>query len=325
MCIGIACAAGLAIAAAAAAPALADGSGLSVSSLGQPSVPVIDGQPPVGVGPSGTCTEPFTLETACRPGTWPALGGGWGPTVDVAGGDTLALTFASPVTAVSVASTSNYMPGLSTPSVTPPPGAGAPAAPPAALVNYDVLPATAATATSDPRTWHIALPELDVRAMSGYTFSVVGTDATGPHDYALTIRSPRYADETRRCGTAYYNTGLSQYLCPAESVPPGTPRHGPSGPPQPHRSLAVFSVARFAHGRLRLRFTAPMPGTLRVKLTVPQLGDRTIVRRVRAAGDITVTTTLRSYRPTKASRIAVVAHLRASGRQFGIAKTIAVT
>ncbi len=288
---------------------------LSVVDLGQPLVPVISGQPPVSANVEGTCAEPFSLEANCPSGSWPGLGSDWGSAVAVAGGDSLALDFTSSMVAVRVASTSNYVPGESTPSGQ-------------SVENYDVLASVAATPTPESNIWRVTLPQLDIRATGGYTFSVVGSDTAGHHDYALTIRSPRYEDETRQCGMAYYSTELSQYLCAADSVPPGTPLHGGhnvrSQTVDAHRSLKVSSVATFAHAHLRLMFTVPMSGTMRIKLIISKRVERTIVRQVQAAGRVAVVVALSHYRPTSTRHIAVMALLRASGHHFGVARTITV-
>ena len=60
----------------------------------------------------------------------------------------------------------------------------------------------------------MSLPPLDYRALGGYTFSVVGSGGGGIYyDYAFEIRSPRFADESARCGMAYFSTGVQQTLC----------------------------------------------------------------------------------------------------------------
>jgi hypothetical protein len=161
------------IAAGHSSPAVADASPpiLSVSDTGQPSAPVIVGQPSLTIASSATCEAPFTTELAstCPRGTWPALGESWGPIENAAGGDTLQFTFTAPMTKVTVASTSNYPPGLTNPSGE-------------AVPNYDVLGVT--SASGGPTSWTVALPQWDVRSISGYTFSVVAQDAEGSHDYA---------------------------------------------------------------------------------------------------------------------------------------------
>jgi hypothetical protein len=184
--------------------ARAQGPTLTVSNLGQSSAPIEVGQPPFEVPPAGSCAFPFTLanESACPAGIWPPLGRRWGAIEDVAGGDTLRLEFAAPVSAVTVGSTSNYEPGLHDPDGK-------------AIGNYDVIAESPAAPTSDPSAWTVTLPPLDVRAIStdGYTFSVVAQDGSGYHDYPFGIRSPRYANELTKCSQAYYSTGFWQYLC----------------------------------------------------------------------------------------------------------------
>jgi hypothetical protein len=200
----------LALVAVSAATARADAPTLTVANLGQASAPSEVAQPPLGVGSRGSCPHPFSIarESACPPGTWPPLGrpswmgegDRWSPTEDVAGGDTLQLRFSAPMTGVAVASTSNYVPGLHDPDGK-------------SLSNYDVIPESAASATLDPAVWQVSLPALDYRALGGYTFSVVGSDGSGIYDYSFEIRSPRFADESTRCGMAYFSTGVQQTLC----------------------------------------------------------------------------------------------------------------
>jgi hypothetical protein len=200
----------------AALVATADAAGavMRVTDLGQVSAPVEVGQPPIEIGPTAGCAHPFTLanEAACPAGTWPALGAAWGPIEDVAGGDTLRFEFSSPVSSVLIGSTSNYQPGLTDPDGR-------------SIGNYDVVAESAATATSDPAVWLAALPPLDARAISsqGYTFSVVAQEGPAYFDYPFGIRSPRYANETTKCGLAYYSTGWQQSLCLGNAAPPGLP------------------------------------------------------------------------------------------------------
>jgi hypothetical protein len=250
----------LALAAALAPSARADEPALTVTNLGQSTAPVEVGQPPLGVYSRGGCAHPFTIanESACPPGAWPGLGKPswaqgdvWSPTESVAGGDTLLLAFSAPMTAVSVGSTSDYEPGLHDPDGK-------------AIPNYDVVPESPAASTPDPAAWQVTLPALDYRAISGYTFSVAGEDGSGFHDYAFEIRSPRYANESTRCGTAYYSTGRQQGLCLKYAI--GSP------PPQILRVAAAIYDGRV----LTLKLDVPGAGTL-------SLGIPTTCREGRAA------------------------------------------
>jgi hypothetical protein len=274
----------------ASALAVADAPSLSVVNLGQPSAPVIAGQPPLTVTSSGTCEVAFTLESepACPPGTWPALGGAWGPIENAAGGDTLQLTFTAPVTKITVASTSDYPPGFTNPS--------------GELVsNYDVLGVT--SASGGPTTWTVALPKWDVRAISGYTFSVVAQDAEGSHDYVLMLKSPRFANEATHCSESYYSTGLSQYSCTTSTVPPGgalrgVPQEEPKGTSNDGGSKAgakpQLRVVRawHTHGRLHIQVTVPSAGTLEVIVEVHGRRKRTIKLHPTAVGTVLCSTTM---------------------------------
>jgi hypothetical protein len=197
-----------------ATAALAGGPSLTVTNLGQAGAPVEVGQAPIVLASTNGCAQPFTLanESACPPGAWPPLGQQWGPIENVAGGDTLRLAFGAAVSSVSVASTSNYPPGLADPDGKP-------------IANYDVLAESPAAPTSDPAVWLATLPPLDARAIStnGYTFSVVAQDEGGHHGYPFGIRAPRYANEATQCGRAFFSTGWEQYLCFSNSPAPGVP------------------------------------------------------------------------------------------------------
>lgn len=300
---------------------------LSLSDMGQPSAPVIVGQPALTVAPSGTCEAPFTIETesACPPGNWPGLGTTWGPVEDVAGGDELQLTFSSPVSSVIVASTSNYPPGLTNPSGQ-------------AVPNYDVLAPTAAQSASST-VWHVTLPSLDIRAISGYTLSVVADDTSGDHDYALTIRSPRYANELTKCSEAYYSTGNSQYLCLSNGVPPGLPTPGgqagtpsttsPTGnnqpAPIPNGPPLGASTVSYAHGRLRIAVAVPTAGTLTISIPTRGRHDAmTTVRHVTHSGDLAVTQKVAKPRFVGNHQIVLHMVLHASTGFFKRTQTIRV-
>jgi hypothetical protein len=230
---------GLVLAAALAPIARADAPTLTVTNLGQASAPIGVAQPPLGVSSRGSCPHPFTIagESACPPGAWPPLGrpswtagDRWSPTEDVAGGDTLQLSFSSPMASVSVGSTSDFEPGLHDPDGK-------------AIDNFDVIPESSASSTADAAIWWVSLPPLDYRALGGYTFSVVGGDVGGFYDYALEIRSPRFADESARCGMAYFSMGVQQVLCFRGDFP--------GSYPPPHRGKRKKCKAGFHRKKVR--------------------------------------------------------------------------
>ncbi len=237
----------LAFVAATASAAWADGPTLRVTDLGQSSAPVEVGQPPIDVGSANGCAHPFTFanESACPTGTWPALGLPWGPIEDVAGGDVLQLAFSSPVSSVAVGSTSNYEPGLHDPDGK-------------AIPNYDVVPESPAVATSDPAVWQVTLPPFDIRAISGqgYTFSVVAGDESGYHGYPLGIRSPRYANESTKCGHAFYSTGVEVGQCPGHESPKALPQ------------ILTIAAATYDGRVLTLDVEVPEAGKLRMGIPV---------------------------------------------------------
>jgi hypothetical protein len=102
----------------------------------------------------------------------------------------------------------------------------------------------------------VTLPPLDYRAIStiGYTFSVVARDGSGYHDYPFGIRSPRYANELTKCGTAYYSTGVSQGLCPGKGVP------------SPRPEILRISKATYDGRAFTLDVEVPRAGRLLVKV-----------------------------------------------------------
>ena len=270
---------------AAASTALAQPASVAVADLGQPSAPVIVGQPPISALPMGACAATFTIssQSACPTGAWPALGSAWGSLVHVGGGDTLRLTFSEAVSGASVASTSNYEPNLHDPEG-------------GAITNYDVLPETPATPTTDPATWLVTLPPLDYRAMStqGYTLSVVANQGSAFSDYPVGIKSPRYEDESAVCSEAVFSTGLMQGLCKGN---PGSPRSKPIRPPD-HGPFGVMS-AQASGSLVTMKIQVPVDGKLLITLpTQCSSGGKqscsqtqTIVRHVREneVGQILVT------------------------------------
>jgi hypothetical protein len=288
--------------------------GLTVSDLGQAAIPVLSPDT-VGASAAGSCGEPFTLKSHCPAGSWPELGGEWGSALLVAGGDTLAMQFNAAASAVTVASTSNYPPGLTDPSGNP-------------IANYDVLNATDASATGDPTSWQVTLPTLDARAMSGYTFSVVAVQEGVPRDYTFTIRAPRYEDEAHPCGTEYFSTNLSQYMCAEMAAPPGrVPVTPPVTSTTPPAAVPVFSLspdAVISKGHLRLHFRVGAPGTLHVHLAVPGTSPRKISENVTAAGEVTLSVSLRKFHLGH-HRIKVVATLQTPGETLDLERSLRVT
>jgi hypothetical protein len=169
------------------------------------------------------------------------LGKQWGSIEDVAGGDTLRLEFNFPVSSVKVGSTSNYEPGLKDPDGKP-------------IANYDVVSESSAVSTADPAVWLTTLPPLDARAIStqGYTFSVVAQDGSGDHDFPFGIRAPRWADESAKCGAAFYNTGWQQYVCGNDFPKAPRPGHFRVSRATYTGSIVTLKVDVPAAGKLRL-------------------------------------------------------------------------
>ncbi len=261
-------------------------------------------QAPVTVVARGVCASPFTTTASCPDGSWPGFGADWRPTVDVAGGDVLALAFSDVVTDVKVAATSNFDPNIRPPAVTPPPGGGPPGPQPPAPQNSDEVPVTAATpAETDPRQWTVTLPRLGFLAMYTLPFSVVATDAGGtPRDYALSIRSPRASRPGQPCGssTFFFNPGdVRSGRCDGPppghpflpGFPPTVPTRGSPTPVPPRSSAAdtlrLVGQPRWTKRGLRLVVFAPRRGRLRLAVhagTRPlgRLAPRAAVARGRA-------------------------------------------
>jgi hypothetical protein len=215
----------------------------------------------------------------------------------VAGGDTLRLEFSAPVTAVGVGSTSNYEPGLHDPDGK-------------AISNYDVIPESSATPTSDPSVWHTTLPPLDARAIStiGYTFSVVAQDGSGYHDYPFGIRSPRYANEQTFCGTAYFSTGVSQDLCSSKDHPSVRPE------------FVRISKATYDGRALTLEVAVPEAGMLTVRVPTACPGGTaggchrkaSISKRARGRGSLKLTKAL-ALRLGRTNRMTVLVRFEMAG------------
>jgi hypothetical protein len=228
---------------------------------------------------------------------WPALGEAWGSIENAAGGDTIQLVFTAPVTHVTVASTSNYQPGLTNPSGE-------------AVPNYDVLGVTQASGAS--KTWTVLLPQWDVRAISGYTFSVVVQDEAGYHDYALMLKSPRFANEVTHCSESYYTTMFSQFSCTTSTVPPGgalrgVPQEDATGGKgsggsgksiDEHGSTPQLRVTRswYVHRRLHMRIAVPSAGTLNITVVVHGRSKRTLELHSTSAGTVSCTAPISAER-----------------------------
>jgi hypothetical protein len=257
-----------------AAPAFAGMAQLSVADLGQPAELSAAPQPPLVLDPSGACSSPFTIESACPAGSWPALGSEWGPTLYVAGGDTIELAFHESMTSVQVASTTD---------------AAAASGPPGTGQNENIIPISDARQASS-ETWLFTLPTLDPRAGSGFTFSVVGEAHGVSEDYPLTIRTPRSSNPGAACAAPFFfNPGEVADTCvsavpPGHPSPPGTDGSGSPGSTAPGRgggttspgedvlgpprigSFRLLGRPRMTRRGLQLDFAVPNAGRLQIKL-----------------------------------------------------------
>jgi hypothetical protein len=230
-----------------------------------PSVVVTDEGPGVvnttgvNAGVGGTCTDVYEAQQAngiasCSAASWPGPGGQWSPTLTISEGDTLRLTFSGPVSDVTVASTTNYPVGLMDPSGKPVP-------------NSDIISPTSATATANPTTWTVQVPNpLSALASSPVPFAVVADDAGEAHDYYLSIQKPHCYGTNEASQPGSFPCGIPPGVAaPGEPVsigsPPGpgsTPHSGSAGQP----SIRILGVKRERAGHYRIVVIASGAGTL---------------------------------------------------------------
>ncbi len=190
---------------------------------GQPEAQSSSAPGPVELPDRGDCASGRSIEetnggaSSCPPGTWPAPGAVWPPTVRVASGDALVVSFDERVERLAVLLTSNYPPGLMTPDRQPVP-------------NVSLGEVTASSDADDGRRWVLRVPALDLRAQSD-NFAVLSVTALGdqaPVNLALTLQTPRPKDFSMGCGPAYFSTSETGYFCDPTKV-----RFTKGGPP-PH-------------------------------------------------------------------------------------------
>lgn len=184
-------------------------------------------QSPLDLMVRGDCAFGRTIEEArgapspCPAGTWTAPGGDWSPTVNVAAGDRLEASFPTAQESVAVVGTSNYPVGLTDPD--------------GKTVDNGSLGTFAVAPTEDPRTWAITVPALDNRARfeSFSAIAITAREGNGrARNVAFRLQTPRNADESTRCGNAFYSASESGYQCPGGGIPPGGGRPAPPPPGQ---------------------------------------------------------------------------------------------
>ena len=300
-----------------ASPVLAATPTVTVKNLGQKNLVSTVPQAPLAVTARGTCGDTRTVEEAngetasCPAGTWPVQGDpGWfAQTVDAIVGDTLELTFAEAPDFVTATLTTVYPIGLRTPPCPTSPTGPEPCA------NGDVpVLNTGATllGTRDddrPGVWTFKLPY----PLPG---TQVAVTASGPDDaaanYAFGLASPRWEDESAKCGTAFFAPGDARPRCPANDIkgqaPGGSTGPNPiSGGVDPATtakplSLSLVGAPALRGSSLKLVASASTAGKLIVAL---RRGGVTLVRRTTevAAGKTAKTFTL-----TKAQRRKLARH-----------------
>jgi hypothetical protein len=222
-------------------------------------------QPPLQVESSGGCHEPFDAEqanAASRCASWPAPDDDWGPYLDVAGSDAVALRFDHDVRHVQVASTTQFERGLKSPD-----GMQVP--------NEDVIAPTDAAFDQQLGVWLVSVPQpLTRRAISGLTFSVVTDTDAGHRSYVLGLKTPRFDSFPEHCGLAYFGSEDSASYCTNPAL---------QGPPPGVAAVHVGRHARLCgkHVTVRVRSPRRQHLVLRVLLRgepVSRAASRTIAR-----------------------------------------------
>lgn len=197
----------------------------TVVNAGQPEAQSASAPGPVELPDRGDCASGRSIEEAnggassCPPGTWPAPGAAWPPTVRVASGDALTVSFDDRVERVAALLTTNYEPGVRTPDGQP-------------VSNVSLGEVMASSDADDGRRWVLQVPALDRRAQSN-NFAVLSVTALGgqaPVNLALTLQTPRPKDFSMGCGSAYFSPSETDYFCDPTKV-----RFTKGGPP-PHFS-----------------------------------------------------------------------------------------
>lgn len=254
----------------------------------QPGIESTVPQSPLDLMVRGDCAFARTIDEArggsspCPAGTWVPPGGDWSPTVNVAAGDRLELSFPVAQESVAVVGTSNYPVGLTDPN--------------GMQVQNESLGAFSVTPAADPRVWAATVPGLDSRArFEG--FSAIAVTARGrdgsARNVGFRLQTPRNVDEGTRCGRAFYSASEPGYHCPGGGIPPGggrppTPGPTPTAPPSlgltPPATAAQATVkvtsARIdaACSSMRMVVTPSRPGALGFRASI---AGRTVARWTR--------------------------------------------
>lgn len=303
-------------------------SSVSVADLGQPMLMSSVPQPPVDAAARGVCAVPLDGAQAngtpspCGSDAWPVLGGSWGPELQVAGGDTVQLTFDQPVGDVRVASTTDFPVGLTDPDGHPVP-------------NDELMAPQTAQSTGDPSVWTAVLPVTADRRQR--TFSIVAGDGTVDANFALALQAPRYDNTATRCGTYFLAPGVTGTECDSAGIKGPPPGLGltKAGPPIIPTTGVTPSAEASSPASVMLRLGARLVlrgrrasfgvwvnrrGTLTVRLVAPHGKTLATGRRRLRAGHATVSIKLGAdaLAAMKASRARV--HVIAS---FGDGRRVA--
>lgn len=215
------------------APASAAEETLTVRNLAQPGMISTVPQAPAVITSQGECGDTRTVDEAngeespCPAGTWPVQGDqSWfTPTVDASAGDTLELTFSPAPDFVYVSVTTAFPIGLRTPPCPSLPTGPVPCANGDVLVPNTGITLIAFPDVDDPSVFPVKLP-------APWPGTQVAVTAAGPAaaaaNYAFGLASPRWENETLRCGTAFFAPGDTRSVCPGDDIEGGVPEDVPS-------------------------------------------------------------------------------------------------
>jgi hypothetical protein len=214
----------------------------------------------------GTCAYAYEARqgngaATCPAASWPEPGSQWPPILAMDEGDTLRLTFSSPVSEVIYASTTDYPTGLTDPS-----GEEVP--------NVNIIEPIHAKPTASPDVWTASIPKpLSPLASSAVPFAVVARDATEYHDYSLSIEKPYCVVQGEPLTPGTFRCSLSPSNGPGPGPNAGGTHENSGSLPQ-HSStttaggtitrpvIRIMNVRHLGGDRYRVTVFASRPGRL---------------------------------------------------------------
>lgn len=243
----------------------AQGASVQLANLGQPGLESTAPEPQVSAAIRGDCSSPLTVDEAnggsspCPSGTWPAPDGDWSPTIRVAGGDQIEVTFPVAQTSVAVTATSTYRVGTTTPDGIP-------------VRNFSFGPVSISP-TADPARWLVSVPQSVASwGLVAMALTAQAQDASWS-DVAFSVLTPRHPDYTYPCGQAYWSSTDTHYLCEfpqpptgVATVPSGGAPSSPGATASPRASLMLVDAPRVSGRIVRIPIRAPWPGRLTASL-----------------------------------------------------------